>query len=368
MTEPSRPAPPQSAPRLAFIDGLRALAALWVVLGHTWFEPSNGNYRLSLLNHLGLSYASLAVAVFIVISGFCLTLPVARRGGIGSVPEFFRRRTRRILPPYYACLALSSLFILTLAHRPTGTVWDICLPLNFSAVWRHVLLVHNFVPPLDREALNYPLWSIAVEAQLYLLFPLIALLLKTRGAKMTAVMLTLLGLGATLACWSFFRESRFWFVGCFGLGAAAAWKAVRGETALFWGKGGIALGAAVGAAVIAGGKARFLAFSPLFDLALGGAAALVLGALYADREGKSTLNRLLSCPPLEKCGLFSYSLYLVHAPLLHLHYLGLNRLFHPAPETMFLLLLATLPLILAEAYLFFLAFERPFLHAKPEIE
>ena len=102
------------AQRLDFIDSLRALAALYVMICHAYHEPGNGYHASWLINHIGLSYGHVAVDVFIVISGFCLMLPVTRRNGeLGSVRDFMRRRVRRILPPYYAALILSLLFIVT---------------------------------------------------------------------------------------------------------------------------------------------------------------------------------------------------------------------------------------------------------------
>src|SRR5689334_7582622 len=65
--------------RLDYVDGIRALAAIYVMLGHAYYEPQNGYYASALLSHLGFQFTRLSVAVFIVVSGFCLMLPVARR-------------------------------------------------------------------------------------------------------------------------------------------------------------------------------------------------------------------------------------------------------------------------------------------------
>ena len=80
-------------PHLAFIDGLRAIAALFVMVCHAYFEPANGYYASRLMNHLGLTYGHIAVDVFIVVSGFCLMLPIARRGDqMPPLKQFFTRR------------------------------------------------------------------------------------------------------------------------------------------------------------------------------------------------------------------------------------------------------------------------------------
>src|SRR5437016_5916610 len=124
--------------RLDFLDGLRGLAALYVVLSHVYSEITwnGGAAHLShTLLHLlkPLSYGRYAVDVFIVLSGYCLMLPVARsadgklRGGAG---EYLKRRARRILPPYYAALALTLALaaLVPWLRQGTGEYWDQSLP------------------------------------------------------------------------------------------------------------------------------------------------------------------------------------------------------------------------------------------------
>ena len=99
---------------LDHLDGVRGLAALFVVLHHAWlltadhFPIAAETGLLGLLTNW-LLYGHLAVDVFIVLSGFCLILPVARSGGAlaGGAAGFYRRRARRILPPYFAALTIS---------------------------------------------------------------------------------------------------------------------------------------------------------------------------------------------------------------------------------------------------------------------
>lgn len=90
---------------LNFLDGIRAIAALYVLMHHLWLS------QRALLPQgwpTGwLAYGHLAVDVFIVLSGFCLMLPVARFKELrGGARHFFARRARRILPPVYACIVL----------------------------------------------------------------------------------------------------------------------------------------------------------------------------------------------------------------------------------------------------------------------
>ena len=353
--------------RLPFIDGIRALAALYVVLCHAYYEPSSGYYedKISkvgkIINHLGLTYGPLAVAVFIVVSGFCLGLPIAKRhGDVGSVPEFFRRRIRRIVPPYLACLIFSSLFILLIAHEKTGTVWDYCLPLTWHSFWTHALLVHNLLGRPGEGVIGYHLWSIAVEAQIYLLFPLIALGYRKIGWVVTSLALYALGIGVQA---SYFHQdfgSRVWFVGLFGFGAASAWLSVRDKSNRQWLNAGLLIGALTLVSLIKVGKHSYEAHQPYFDTLIGLSTALILGFCYSDHRAENIVTRMLSWEPLEKVGLYSYSIYLMHAPLLHLEWLVLNRLIHPSSIVMMFLLIAATPLTVWASYRFFLVFEKPF--------
>ena len=99
------------------------------------------------------------------------------------------------------------------------------------------------------------------------------------------------------------------------------------------------------------------------DLAIGGATALMLAAISADQT--AIVPRVLSARALSGCGAFSYSIYLVHLPVLHPleHFLiaplGLGTLPH------FWALMATgLPLVVALSYLFYRVFERPFIEKR----
>src|SRR4051812_40619291 len=105
--------------RLEYVDGMRALAALVVYLNHAYAQVSTGD-QVALRGPWSLSRVSmvaghLSVTVFIVVSGFCLTLPVISQGGElrGGVKGFLKRRARRILPPYYAAVALCLVLIWT---------------------------------------------------------------------------------------------------------------------------------------------------------------------------------------------------------------------------------------------------------------
>jgi peptidoglycan/LPS O-acetylase OafA/YrhL len=360
---------------LPFIDGIRALAALFVVLCHAYYEPTNGYYTERWISRLGFSYAHLAVVVFIVVSGFCLMLPTAQKGDrIPSIKEFYLRRIRRIVPPYYAALILSAVFILLVAHQQTGTVWDSNLPLTFPRFVANLVMIHNL--PLAKwgiegGSINFPLWSIAAEFQIYLVMPLVVLSVRQCGEAFTLTWTILFGLGLFWVLGAAVLPSTPWFLALFAMGGIAARRFVRQEGSAhraLWIVFGlmVLLGVAV---TFAAGSARYYNNWPYFDLYFGAATALLLYLAASDASSRANfLTRLLSFRPLVTVGIFSYSLYLIHMPLLHAHFLLLRHFLNPRPIVMFGLLVLSIPLIVGWAYLFFLAFERPFLSSRAKKE
>lgn len=124
--------------RLHFLDGMRGLSAFYVLLFHAhwqadwYFQPAPLSGLTAAISSL-LDYGHAAVAVFIVLSGYCLMLPVARSGGLsipGGVGAYLLRRARRIMPPYYAAIGVSLLLIACLPalSHPGGERWAVALP------------------------------------------------------------------------------------------------------------------------------------------------------------------------------------------------------------------------------------------------
>jgi peptidoglycan/LPS O-acetylase OafA/YrhL len=360
---------------LAYLDGVRALAALWVLVAHAYETvwPGNlGRKPHGLTAHLTgwmvFGNGHYAVALFIVVSGFCLGLPVVRAGGVlrGGAIHFLRRRARRILPPYYFSFLLSLILVWTLIGDDIGSYWDISVPVDRAGYLGHLFLVQDVV---GRNQADPPLWSVAVEWRIYFLFPLLILCWRRFGVTkttMTAVWLAYAGFLATaLVSWTA-RGANVQFVGLFALGTLAAtiafadrepWRSVR------WRVPWAALAALFALPLILiheiGGTGVSPA-RPLLDLLLGlfGVSLLVAGA----RPGRNRLRWVLGARPLAFLGAFSYSIYLVHAPLLQVAWRYGVRPFHLAEVPMLLVVdLLVVPLVLAASYLFFLVCERPFM-------
>lgn len=365
---------------LDFVTGLRALAACYVLLSHVWYEiwpavsPPYGYGRRpeGLIAWLTgwLYYGHFGVVVFIVISGFCLMLPVAANGDAqkGGVVDYFRRRAKRIAPPYYFAMALSLLAIHFWIGDKTGAQWDIALPATTFSVLVHLLFLNDV---LESTRINYVFWSIAIEAQLYLLFPLLVLMIRRKGLPFTVAVSASAVYGAIFMLELLevdvvppqFIGLCAYFV--FGVAAAKALTIFpQGLVARIDGRvllGAAALQFATVAALAASwgfdvAERRFAFLDTLVALAT---ASLLLAATRAETKN---VRLWLEQRPLLAVGTFSYSLYLIHAPVLHLIWqYWIRPLEAPAAGQFVLLLAVGAPSSLLAAFLFFLACERPFM-------
>src|ERR1041384_2109381 len=161
--------------RLDHIDGLRATAALIVYVNHAFAQVfAHTEYPRGLLSAVSYSMVAghLSVTVFIVVSGFCLALPVIQHGGPlrGGPACFLKRRAPRIPPPYYAAVALCLVLIATIIGEPTGTLWDVPIKVDGTSIVSHLLLLQDL---FGTSRINYVFWSIAVEWHIYFLMPLL---------------------------------------------------------------------------------------------------------------------------------------------------------------------------------------------------
>ena len=135
-----------------------------------------------------------AVSIFIVLSGYCLMLPVARQrdGRLpGGVAKFLWRRAFRVLPPYYAALGASMWLTLIIpGMRNPGTgYWSQAMPMwAWGTLLSHLLLFQNWSWAWAYK-IDPPVWSMATESQIYLIFAFVLLPLTRRvGVAGTAVL------------------------------------------------------------------------------------------------------------------------------------------------------------------------------------
>ena len=173
--------------RLGYLDGLRGIAALWVVFDHVWYTAWAQTHpdRWAKLCGAWMLLGRLAVPVFIVLSGACLALPL-REGKAVSARQFYLRRGWRILPPYYLSIGAALLTVPLIGQR-TGGYWDKCVPVTAAGLWQHLFLAHDLT---HNHQINHVYWSIAVEWRIYLLFPVLVYLWQ-RGRRGIAAALVL---------------------------------------------------------------------------------------------------------------------------------------------------------------------------------
>src|SRR3981189_1850523 len=154
--------PPPGHPRFPLVDGLRAVAALSVLVTHTAFLSGfNGHGELGAIT----ARLDVGVALFFVISGFLLYRPFVaarfERRPAPRVTRFARRRALRILPAYW--LALTVLAIWPGLAVVQGGTW-----------WVYYGLLQDLRVPWIQGGLKAA-WSLGVEVQFYLLLPLYAI-------------------------------------------------------------------------------------------------------------------------------------------------------------------------------------------------
>lgn len=341
------------------LDGLRGLAALYVVLFHCWLYTFPGYPDSSAPPWLdALMFGRLAVVFFLVLSGFSLAISPARHGWrSGGVREFLRRRAWRILPPYWAALAMSllvSYLVLPASHfgPPTG-----------ATVLVYGLLTQDVV---TAPTPNGAFWSIGVEAELYLLFPLLLVLRRRWGAAVLAVCVTLpVVAGGLMAAGASPVEGDNWLAphlapvfaaGVIGAGVVSASDRVR---RLPW--GWLAVLAALPVLALGALRGSVWTVNHYFwiDLAIAPAMTMLLAAVATGQP--AFLVRLLTTRPVRALGDLSYSLYLIHLPIVMtvIRRVAPHFVARGLPTFCFTLVVA-LPVAVCTAWLFSKIFEIPF--------
>ncbi|WP_431960368.1 acyltransferase family protein [Actinacidiphila sp. bgisy160] len=341
------------------LEGLRGLAALYVLLFHCWLYTFPGYPDSSAPWWLdGLMYGRLAVVFFLVLSGFSLAIPAARHGWrLGGAGRFLRRRAWRILPPYWAALAMSLViasFVVPASHfgPPTGA----------TVVVYGLVAQDVFTAPTP----NGTFWSIGVEAELYLLFPLLLLVRRRLGAVVLLAGVTLPvvahGLTAPGATpvegnnWLTPHLAPVFAAGLAGAGIVVAPARVR-RLPWHW----FAVLAAVPVAALAAVKGPVWTADHYFwvDLAVAPAMTMLISAVATGRPALPL--RLLTARPVRGLGGFSYSLYLVHLPVVMTVIRRVApRFVSPGLPTFWFTLVLALPASVLGAWLFARIFEAPF--------
>jgi peptidoglycan/LPS O-acetylase OafA/YrhL len=368
---------------LELLDQVRGVAILAVLAIHTlglaigfgdlpwgeWFRTFSVPWWVYWFLPLGIG--NVGVPIFFVVSGFCIHLSFQQQGRKWG--SFFLRRFFRIYPAYFMALVFSILLIYANSTNALFTTREFWIQLL-----SHLFLVHNF-GSATVFGINGPFWSLAVEAQLYLVYPVLLLLVARLGWRRTMVILAILEISArgadgvirgtdnivqamggihTMAghvSWVFACSPvGYWF--SWALGAFVADAFLKQEPLPFLNSRTIPwLALAVASYFVKPlNPFRFLLFAVV--------TAVVLGKLLS---GRGAVVRPPSVPLkcLGKIGVWSYSLYLLHEPLLQA---GTNVMiacvpieYRAMPMVAFMFTLSTWLAVIPAGVLWYYLFERP---------
>ncbi|RZL00860.1 MAG: acyltransferase [Rubrivivax sp.] len=321
----------------AEIDGLRAVSVLPVILFHAGFSAFHGGF--------------IGVDVFFVISGFLITSLIQedRQAGRFSIADFYERRARRILPALFfvllCCLCVAWWVMNSSDFIKFGQ--SLAAVAVFSSGWLYVFTAGYFDTTSELNPLLHT-WSLGVEEQFYLFFPLILILLSRLGGWALRIGLLALALGSLwLAQWGTtnFPTSTFYGMPTRAwemlIGALLAlsqarisqWPQVACQALSLLGMGLMLVAATV--------YDKDTPFPSVYTLVPTLGAALVIGFGH----GTTWVGRFLSMRVLVGLGLISYSAYLWHQPLF-----AFTRLTHGGePESIVMFGLTILSLVLAYA-------------------
>ena len=292
----------------AEIDGLRAVAVVPVILFHAGFEGFGGGY--------------IGVDVFFVISGYLITTIILAEMNEGrfSLLNFYERRARRILP---------ALFFVVLCCLPVA--WFILFPTDMKDFAQSLIAVATFSSNFlfwsesgyfDTAAEIKPLlhtWSLAVEEQYYIIFPVLLMIAWRWGKRrIVKILVGVFVFSLLLAHWAAYHEPEAGFF----LLPARAWELLAGAFIAFYvDRGAVTVRPALanalsGLGLLAIAFAIFVydsgtPFPSLYAVVpVGGVVAVIVFAVPG-----TLAHRLLSWRPMVAIGLLSYSAYLWHQPI-----------------------------------------------------
>jgi peptidoglycan/LPS O-acetylase OafA/YrhL len=293
------------------IDGLRALAVIPIIFFHAGFDVFEGGF--------------VGVDVFFVISGYLITSVIItqKKAGTFSLLKFYERRARRILP---------ALFVIMAICIPFALLW--LLPNDIKNFAQSLVAVSLFISNIffwvrsgyfEIDAELNPLlhtWSLAVEEQFYLLFPLFLLIMWRLAKRWTVITLIVLAtLSFALAQWGSFNKP----AATFFLLPTRAWEIAVGALIAFYSINRpkqqlkrytkeIEIGGLLGLLLILyaiftyNKETPFPSFYTLFPVF--GTALIIICATPT-----TIVGRLLSTKVFVGIGLISYSAYLWHQPI-----------------------------------------------------
>ncbi|HEX6140125.1 MAG TPA: acyltransferase family protein [Candidatus Limnocylindria bacterium] len=298
-----------------YLDGLRAIAVGGVLLYH--------------LDRAWLPGGYLGVDLFFVLSGYLITtllLSEHRRTGGIDLPAFWSRRVRRLLPALLVVLLViaAGVYLGGDALAATAVRGDLLSTLFYFANWHFIATDQSYFAQYLTASPVRHAWSLAIEEQFYLVWPLVVAVVVGRlgGRRALAAAAVVLTAASAAALWLLFDA---------GVDPS---RAYYGTDARIY---ELLVGALLAMALLSAARQRLLAVarplalpalmvvaiamlllhddSPRYYHGAGLAFAVAGATLIAGLEAGSRLSRLLSLRPLVAIGLISYGIYLWHWPI-----------------------------------------------------
>ena len=378
--------PPAISWHIPEVDGVRALAMLMIYVYHVWEfggSPTKivtlGGSTVDLFSPIG-QFPS-GVGLFMVLSGFCLFLPLCKSEEAVQKwhwKSYAVRRFRRIAPPYYAAIVYTVILpvVLTaffrLLHQkanwqPVPSLWQFVTRFTFT----HTLFLSTW------SGISGSFWSLGLEAQFYAVFPLVVLGYKRYGLRFLAAMIGISIIYRIVAnlvlpqTAGFEADQRPFLLSIFFLGRwlqfaagmlTAYFVANYRRNALTWSgrQGAAALLAALLVYILAvSNLVGPVVFFPLRDILLAVAYMLLLTSVSIS---ETPLRRFFNNKIIARFAFISYSVFLLHQTTAWYISELMRRLLHiPGEGRFYLLITVGFLLVLGISYVFFLIFERPFL-------
>jgi peptidoglycan/LPS O-acetylase OafA/YrhL len=334
--------------RKSELDGLRSLAVIPVVVAHAWSEILPGGYR--------------GVDIFFVLSGYLIANLIVKEtcSGTFTFSEFYRRRALRLMPAFFVVL-IATILISWLIQTPSETEITLKTALfaSFSASNYFLSGTGGY---FSAEAETNPLlhtWSLAVEEQFYIFFPLVLFIILTRAPRAMLPILGMVVLASLFHSYGLYISNSSWaHYSTFGrvwellVGALLATALAKPAEALKVRLSEVTLSAVAWLSL----AAILLSYTwPADEKELAAQAAICLATIaliWSAVDGDGLLSRILRLRVLVWIGLLSYSIYLWHQPVM-----ATTRLF--IEDGTFPFLLFTIASSIVLAWLTYRFVERP---------
>jgi len=336
--------------RLSFADGLRGIAAVWVVL----FHMSEGHHIETIRNALPkyvdrvfFDWGHLGVAIFFVLSGFVMALTSHNvRFNFAISLKFITRRLARLAPPYYFAIAIT-LTLLYVKSKALHIVYH--LPVLNDLI-NHVFFIQDM---LNSPQINTVFWTLCIEVQFYIAFALLVWIADYLQSKYKLA--NARNISIILACciallWPLnVISTSLWSGGFIGF-----WFSFLAGVIICWGwlNKGVLLKVAIIYCLIL----LTIGLIKQDDFALVAAITASL-LLFAGLNEK--MHTWLNLVWLQWLGLISYSLYLLHNPITGASFRIISKKVSGGLMMEIIAMCTTLVTCLLVAYLSFLIIERP---------